>query len=99
MVNLPTWIPCCDSHSPALLDFFLPSDTNVCSEMAFLSLGNSDHVIVSVSMDFLSNSNGYAPFHWIAYVYSHADLGGLHDLFRDVPWEDLIKLGSSGTAS
>ena len=23
MVNFPTWIPDCDSHSPALLDFFL----------------------------------------------------------------------------
>ena len=23
MVNFPTWIPDCDSHSPALLNFFL----------------------------------------------------------------------------
>ena len=23
VVNFPTWIPDCDSHSPALLDFFL----------------------------------------------------------------------------
>ena len=26
MVNFPTLIPDCDSHSPALLDFFLSSD-------------------------------------------------------------------------
>ena len=26
IVNFPTWIPDCDSHSPALLDFFLSSD-------------------------------------------------------------------------
>ena len=26
MVNFPTWIPDCDSHSPALLGLFLSSD-------------------------------------------------------------------------
>ena len=29
MVNFPTWIIDCDSHSPALLDFFLSSDTSI----------------------------------------------------------------------
>ena len=55
MVNFPTWIPDCDSHSPALLDFFLSSDASICSTMAFLPLGNFDHVVVSVSIDFPSN--------------------------------------------
>ena len=49
MVNSPTQIPDCDSHSPALLDLFLSSDASICSTMAFPPLGNSDHVIVSVS--------------------------------------------------
>ena len=31
MVNFPTRIPDCDSHSPALLDFFLSSDASICS--------------------------------------------------------------------
>ena len=51
MVNFPIWISDCDPHSLALLDFFLSSDTSVCSTMAFPPLGNSDHV-VSVSIDF-----------------------------------------------
>ena len=34
IVNFPTWIPNCDSHSPALLDFFLSSNASICSEMA-----------------------------------------------------------------
>ena len=38
MVNFPTRIPDCDSHSPALLDFFLSSDTSICSTMAFSPL-------------------------------------------------------------
>ena len=54
--NFPAQIPGCDSHSPALLDLFLSSDTCICSTMAFPPLGNSDHVAVSVSIDFLTNS-------------------------------------------
>ena len=45
MVNFPTQIPYCDSHSPALLDLFISSDASICSTMAFPSLGNSDHAI------------------------------------------------------
>ena len=35
MVNFPTRIPDCDSHSPALLDLFLSSDASICSTMGF----------------------------------------------------------------
>ena len=77
MVNSPTQIPDCDSHSPALLDFFLSSDASVCSTMAFPPLGNSDHVLISVSIDFPSNSKWDVPFHCTAYDYSRADWDGL----------------------
>ena len=63
MVNFPTQIPDCDSHSPALLDLFLSSDACICSTMAFALLGNSDHVVVSVSIDFTTNSQQDVPFH------------------------------------
>ena len=56
MVKFPSWIPDCDSHSPALLDFFLSSDASICFTMAFSPLGNSDHVVVPVSIDFPINS-------------------------------------------
>ena len=67
MVNVPTRIPDYDSHSPALLYLFLFSDASICSAMAFPPLGNSDHVVVSVSIDFPSNSQQDALFHCIAY--------------------------------
>ena len=54
-----------DSHSPALLDFFLSSDASICSTMAFPPSGNSDNVVVSVSIDFPSNSQQDALFHLI----------------------------------
>ena len=55
--------------------------------MAFPPLGNSDHVVVSVSIDFPSYSQWDPCFHCIAYGYSSADWGGLHDYLRDAPYD------------
>ena len=99
IVTFPTRIPDCDSHSPALLDFFLSSDASICSTMAFRPLGNSDHVVVSVSIDFPVNSKQDTLFHRVAYDYSRSDWDGLHDHLRDVPWEDIFKLNTSTAAS
>ena len=98
MVNFPNWIPDCDSHNPAPLDFFLSSDTSICSSMAFPPLGNSDHVAVSDSVDFPINSKQNAPCHRIAYDCSWADWEGLCDHFRDIPQEDIFKLSASTAA-
>ena len=73
--------------------------TGICSTTAFLSLGNTDHVLLSVSIYFLINSKQDAPFHRIAYDYSRADWDGLCHHLRDVPWEDIVKLSASTTAS
>ena len=78
MVNFPTHVPHCDSHSPAHLDLFISSDASICSTMAFPPLGNSD-AAVSVSTEFPSNSQQDALFYCIAYNYSIADWDGLHD--------------------
>ena len=60
--------------------------------MAFPPLGNSDHVIVSLYINFSSNSQHDALFHRIAYNCSRADCDGLGAHLRDVPWEDIFKL-------
>ena len=99
MVNFPTQIRDCGCHSPALLDLFLSSVASVCSTMAFPPLGNSDHTVVSVSIDFPSNSQWDASFHGIAYDYSRTDWDDLLDHLKDVPWKDILKLGASTTAS
>ena len=79
MVNFPTWIPYCDSHSPALLNLFISSDASICSTRASPTLKNYDHVFGSVSNDFPSNSQQDASFHCVAYDYSHADWDGFRD--------------------
>ena len=99
MVNFLTRIPDCDSHSRALLDLFISSDASICSTMAFPPLGNFDHVVFSVSIDFSIISKQDAPFHRIAYDYSRADWDGLCDHLRDVPWVDVFKLDASAAAS
>ena len=65
--------------------------------MAFPPLGNSDHVVVSVSIDFPSNYQRDTVFHYIACDYSCADWDDDH--LRDVLWDDIFKLGASASAS
>ena len=67
--------------------------------MTFPPLGSSDHVVISVSIDFPIDSKRDALFHRIAYDYSCADSHGLRDHLRDVPWEDIFKLSASAAAS
>ena len=99
MVNFPTRISDCRCLSPTLLDLFLSSDASICFTMAFPSLENFSHLVVSVSIDFPINSKQDTPFHRIAYDYSRADWDGLCDHLRDVPWEDIFKLSASAAAS
>ena len=98
MVNFLAWIPDCDSHSPVLLDLFFSSDASICSTMAFAPLGNSHHV-VSVFIDFPSNSKRGTSFYCIACGYSCAYWEALCDHLRDVQWEDMFKLSVSASAS
>ena len=63
--NFYTRISDCDSHSSALLGLFLSCDASIRSTIASPSFENSDPVVVSVSIDFPSNSKQDAPFHCI----------------------------------
>ena len=81
------------------MDLFISSDPSICSTMTFPPLGNSNHVVVSVAIDFPTDSQQDVPFHRIGYDYSYADWDGTRDHLRDVPWEDIFKLGASAAAS
>ena len=66
--------------------------------MALSPLVNSDHV-ASVPIDFPITPKQDALFHCLAYDHSCADWDGLCDHLRDIPWEDIFKLGASAAAS
>ena len=83
--------------SPALLDLFLSSDASIYSTMAFSPLGNLDHIVVSVSIDFPSQRD--VPFHFIAYDCSGAEWDSLRDHWRGCPCGDISKLDASAAAS
>ena len=85
MVNFLDSIPGCESRSPASLDLFLSSAVSTSSMVAFHPLGNSGHVVVSVSTDFPSED---VLFYRTAYEHSCVDWNGLRDHLRDVPWKD-----------
>ena len=70
--------------------FFLGASTF--SRMAFTVLGNSDYVVISVSIDFPSHSQQDASFYHIAYDYSCAYWDSLYDHFRDIPCKNTFKL-------
>ena len=84
MVNFPTRIPDCDSHSLALLNLFLLT-------LVFVLQWLSPHwqilimLLSQFPLTFQQTQKRDAPFHRIAYDYSRADLSGLRDHSRDVP--------------
>ena len=65
--------------------------------MAFPPLGNTDHVVVSVSIDFSSYAQWDAPFHRTVYDYSCWD--SMCDHLRNVPWDHTFKLSASADPS
>ena len=83
--------------SPALLDFFLSSDTSICSTVALPPLGNSDHVAVSVSIDFSTNSKRSISSHsfWLFLCWLRWSLWS----FERCSWEDILKFCASSVAS
>ena len=95
VVDFPTRIPDSATHRLALLDLFITSDPGLCSVEAFGPLGNSDHVVISVSVDFAVTSEKDTPYHHKAFDYSMTDWDGFRDHLRDVPWNDIYKYGTS----
>ena len=73
IVDFPTCIPDSDTHRPALLDLFLTSRSWAMLCGAFAPLGNSDHVVVSVSVDFVAVSEKDVPYYHKAFDYGRAD--------------------------
>ena len=79
--------------------YFFSSDFNICFDMAFSPLRNSNQVAVSVSIGFPANTKQGVLFLCIAYDYYRADWDGLCYHSRDIPCENILKLSASAAAS
>ena len=88
-----------DSQSFVPLDLFISTHANNCSTIAFPPLGNSDYVVISVSIDFLWTWKRDALFQCLAYDYFCVDWDSLCNHLRGVPWKDVFKLSASAAAS
>ena len=70
----------------------LASDQSLDTAVAFSSLGDSEHVAVSLSMDFSVRSKIDDSSHRKAFDYSSTDWDSFHNPIRDGPRENLLKL-------
>ena len=51
----------------------------------YLLILRSDHLVISVDIDFIEKSRNEHPYQRNVYSYSKADWDGFHDYLRDVP--------------
>ena len=86
MVNFPTQIPDCDSHSPALLELLFPLMLVFVLQWLYLHW----EILIMLLSQF-SYSQQDALFYCIAYDYFYMDWHGLNGHLRDVSWEDIFK--------
>ena len=91
MVNFSAWIFDGDSRSPALLVYFFL----LILLFASPPVEHFDHIFVSVSIDFPSNSKG-PPY--IACYYSCADWDGPRHHLKDTSSEDIFTLEASAAS-
>ena len=74
-------------NSSALLDLFISSDDSICFTMAFPPVGTSDHVVISVFIDFPISWKQDAPFQhslllflcwlwWSMWSFERCSMGG-----------------------
>ena len=93
MVEFPTRTPDSVAQRPSLLDLFLTSSPDSCSVKPMPALGNSDHCVVAVTIDFVTQNVKDAPFHRKVHDYTRADWDGFRDHLRDIPWDNIFERG------
>ena len=65
----------------------------------FAPFGQSDHVAVSLSVDFAVISKNDAPYHRKDFDFSREDCDAFRYRHRDVPWNDIFRYGAPKAAS
>jgi len=88
-VDFPTRFPDNDAHFPSLLDLYLISDPGSCKASREPPLGNSDHAVVSITLQLKSCQATDHPIHQTSYNYQLADWDSFHNFLRDASWPEI----------
>ena len=99
IVDKPTHIPDQPGQFSNLLDLFLTSCPDACSQSVHSPLGSSDHCLVQVEVQAKCSVTPDAPFHRKVFRYSKADWDGFRSFITDIPLSNIFKNCSSEIAS
>ena len=101
MVNFPTPIPYCNSHSSALLDLFHSTDISIVTlviQRIFLHWEILKMLLSKIPLTFYHIHNEMPISSHCLWLFL-CRLGRLCDHLRDVSWEDIFKVSASADAS
>ena len=98
LIDSPTRIPDRADQEPSLLDLFLSSNPDICKTSTSGPLGNSDHSVVNVAIDFNTFSSRDPPIHRKLFSYHRGDWDNFRDLIRDLPLDYIFHLDTEKCA-
>ena len=99
IVDKPTRVPDIDGHFPNLLDLFLTTCPDACTQSVHSPLGSSDHCLIQVKIEAKCKVTADAPFHRTVFRYSQADWDGFRSFLSDIPLSYIFSHGSPKIAS
>ena len=100
MVDFATRYPDNLAHTPSRLDLcFCSHPDEISSIVPRTPLGNSDHVVLQLSLKSPSASIHQSPYHRTSYTYGCGDWDSFRNFLRDLPWEDVFSLSADSCAT
>ena len=94
IVDKPTRVPDVVGQFASLLDLFLTSCPETCSQSIHSPLGSSDHCLIQVKIEAKCKVSSDTPFHRKVFRYSKADWDGFRTFLSDIPLSYIFSHGS-----
>ena len=94
IVDKPTRVPDVVGQFASLLDLFLTSCPETCSQSIHSPLGSSDHCLIQVKIEAKCKVSSDTPFHRKVFRYSKADWDGFRSFLSDIPLSYIFSHGS-----
>ena len=96
LIDYPTRIPDAENQFSSLLDLFLTSCPDECKPSPpHPPFGTSDHVVISVTVNFPPKQSTEVPFHRTVYRYRKADWDSFRFFLADMPVSRYLQMNAS----